>query len=327
MYGYTIFHEKRMSNLLETVLQGKASHAYIFNADKGMFPEEAATLFAQALTCENESMKPCGVCRSCVEARAKTNPDIVYIDAPKDKKTIDVETVRNLNEDCAVTPFNAPKKVYIIKNGDIMTPAAQNAFLKTFEEPPEYAVFIIIASNTDNLLQTILSRGTVIEFPSLPDDTVREYIKSKYPEEDERLEYLVKYCEGVPGAADEVIGNEEFENLRSSSLKMLLKLLSTRRYDSFEIEKYINENSQNADMIFDFWISYLRDILILECGVFDKCLNVDKERELRKFTEICSKEQVINAVKILCEGKEMIARYVKPSAAAMRCALKIKQLK
>lgn len=326
MYGYTIFHEKLINTLLNAVSEEKTSHAYIFNADSGMFPEEAASLFAQALTCSSSGIKPCGVCRSCVEARAKTNPDIIYIDTPKDKKTIDVETIRRMTEDCAVTPFNAPRKVYIIKNGDTMTPSAQNAFLKTFEEPPEYAVFIIIVQNIDNLLQTILSRGTLIEFPPLPQSIVRNYIKNKYPDEHERLEYLVNYCEGVPGIADAVIENEDFEKLRSSSLNMLSKLMNKRKLDSFEIEKYINENSQNADMIFDFWISYLRDVMIFECGVFDKCLNIDKASELKKFTEVCSKKQVIGAVDILCEGKEMLARYVKPSAAAMRCALKIKAL-
>ncbi|MDD6485025.1 MAG: DNA polymerase III subunit delta' C-terminal domain-containing protein [Clostridiales bacterium] len=324
MYGYTIFHEELMQGLINSVSRGRSSHAYIFHAPEGMFPYEAARLFAEALTCLDKSMIPCGVCRSCVESKANTNPDIITVEAPKSKKNIDVETIRRISEDAAVTPFNAPRKVYIIRNGDSMTPAAQNAFLKTFEEPPEYAVFIIIAKNTDNLLQTIMSRATLITFGALPNDVVEKYIREKYSCSEERLKFLVNYCGGVPGEADDIAENEEFEELRESALKMLVPLLNKNKLDAFKLEAYINENSQNADTIFDLWLSYLRDILIMNCNVFDKCINADKLDKLRSISEVCTGERAAMAAELVCEGKEMLARYVKPGAAVLRLALKLK---
>ena len=172
-----------------------------------------------------------------------------------------------------------------------------------------------------------MSRATLITFPPLKKSIVESYIKEKYPDESERLPFLVNYCEGVPGMADEVLSNEEFEALRGSSLKNLSLLLDKNRLNAFKLEAYINENSANAEMIFDFWISYLRDITILSCGVFEHCINVDKERDLRLFTESYSKKQVLFAVDTLLEGKEMLARYVKPGAVILRCALVIKEYK
>ena len=90
----------------------------------------------------------------------------------------------------AVKPFNSKHKVYIFEDASLLTEEAQNTFLKTFEEPPEYAVFILITENSASLLQTILSRFTLVHFPSVSDVIMEKYISEKYPEEKERLPFF-----------------------------------------------------------------------------------------------------------------------------------------
>ena len=323
MHGYKTFHEDIMNNLIESVKNGTSSHAYIFEGAKGLFKTESARLFAAALTCLSTSNSPCGVCSSCIEAAADSNPDIIYVEKPKDKTRITDESIREINEDAAIKPFNSPRKVYIIKDGDLLTAEAQNAFLKTFEEPPEYAVFIIIAESSASLLQTILSRAVLISFPPVPDKKIESWLLENYPDERERVPFLVSFCEGNPGMAEDIISNAEFEELRSNSLETLGLLMSEQKVDVFKIESFIDENKDNAQMVFDFWISYLRDIMLLQCSAFNNTVNIDKLSRLKRYSEQFNEKKVMKAIEILIDGKRMLYRYVKNGAVALSCALKI----
>lgn len=323
MYGYKIFHEDMLNNLINSVRSGACSHAYIFEGAKGLFKHESAKLFAKALTCLSPLSAPCGVCTSCAEASADTNPDITYIRKPADKTRITVDAIRKMNDDAAVKPFNSPRKVYIIEDGDLLTVEAQNAFLKTFEEPPGYAVFIIIAETSDSLLPTILSRAVLITFSPAPRRDIERYLLDEYPEQKERIQFLVNFCDGIPGMAEDIINNPEFESLRTASLDNMKYLITKNKIESFKIEEFIEENKDYAGLIFDFWISFLRDILVLQCSAFDKTINIDRLSLLKRYSEQFSEKSVIRAITLLNDGKKMLDRYVKTSAAALCCALKI----
>lgn len=322
MYGYTIFHDNIMESLFDSINAGKSANSYIFAGAKGTYKHECARLFAAALCCTGEK-SPCNICSECTGAKANTNPDIKHITKPQNKTRLDVETIRSLCEDVIIRPFTSKKKIYIIDDGDLMTPEAQNAFLKTFEEPPEYAVFIIVCENTDNLLQTIISRASVVSFPAVEKEKVRAYVREKYPDHIDKESFLVNYSEGIPGKIDEVLADEDFYERRQDALSHLGALLSDETEKAFEIEEYIKENSDTASEIFDFWISFLRDMMVLRCGAFDCVINTDLQSELHSLCETTNSEKISNAIDILIEGKHMLARYVKTTAVALRCALKI----
>lgn len=327
MYGYLTFHDKIMNTLIESVRTKNSAHAYIFEGASGLFKHSSADLLAAALTCLNSSTAPCGTCRSCIESKAKTNPDISHIVREKEngklRKTLGIEPIRNAIKDAQIRPFNAPKKVYIIDEGDLMTPEAQNAFLKTLEEPPEYAVFIIVVNNAASLLPTVLSRSVLIHFPPVADSVIEKYIREKYPDETERIKFLVKFCGGIPGEADKIIKNENFEALRSASLNNLSLLLSSKTADAFSIQDFINENKDDTEMILDFWISFLRDIAVLQCGVRENIINSDKINALIKISSSTDERVIMNAFKEILKTKDMLSRSVKMSAAILRCALAI----
>lgn len=321
MYGYDVFHEELMKNLIDSVHDGTSSHAYIFEGKKGLGKLCAARLFAAALTCSDASIAPCGACSSCIEAKANSNPDIIYVRPKKDKKTIGADDMRALEEDVAIKPFNAPRKVYIIEDGALLTEAAQNTFLKTFEEPPEYAVFIIITENSSSLLETVLSRFTLIYFPPVSDAALEKYINEKYPYESERLPFLVKYCEGVPGTADSVIGDSEFETVRGAALEMLYALLSSDKLNAFKIQKFIEENKDRTESILDFWLSFLRDIILLQTGATDRIINIDKKDTLRELSSKYEPVYIMETSRKTVKSKEMLRRYVNTKAMSMWLAL------
>ncbi len=324
MYGYTTFHDDLLKNLIHSAQNGEASHAYIFEGVKGLAKHEAARLFAAALTCENPSIAPCGSCAACVQAKARTNPDIIYVEKPSDRKSIGVEPIRALNDDVAIRPFYSQKKVYIINEGDILTPEAQNSLLKTLEEPPEYAVFIIVVENSGMLLQTVLSRSVLIHFPPVCDDIVEKYIRENYPGQAEKIPLLVKYCEGIPKTADDIIADENFETLRASALDKLGALLSQNKLSSYTIQKFLDEHKDSAEKILDLWISYLRDILVIQCGASERVINIDKTEKLRQAAQKCEPRLTVKAIDELLKTKEMLRRFVNLKAASLHLALKIK---
>ena len=158
--------------MLKTAIQtGKLNHAYIFHVKKGVGKTTLALEFAKAILCENHTA--CGDCPSCKQFYSTSDVKII-----ESEKSIPVETVRELTSEIFLKPFHFPRKIYLIKDADKMTVQAQNALLKVFEEPPSYAIIILITSNLSALLPTILSRGTEVRFPPLTPKELKEYFKN-----------------------------------------------------------------------------------------------------------------------------------------------------
>lgn len=320
MYGYETFHEELMKSLIDSVHRGESSHAYIFEGESGMGKRNSARLFAAALTCVNTEISPCGSCQNCIESKADTNPDITFVRPLPDRKTIGTKVMRRLEDNAAIKPFNSARKVYIM-DGSLLTAEAQNVFLKTLEEPPEYAVFIILSENSTMLLPTVLSRCVLVHFPAVSDEIMEKYILSKHPESENRLSFLIKYCEGVPGRADSVINDGDFETLRSDSLEMLFHLLSPNRLEAFTIEKFLEKNKPHSSKIFDFWLSFLRDAVLIQTGAAAKIINTDKRDALRQIASKYNPERIIKMSERVINSEKMIARYTKINAVAMWLAL------
>lgn len=322
MYGFNTFHEDLMKTLINSVRTGSASHAYIFEGDGGLNLLENARLFAMALTCKNPSIAPCTDCNCCREAKAMTNPDIIFFEKPKDKKTIGVDAIRELTDDTAIKPFASQRKVYIIPDGDLLTEAAQNALLKTLEEPNGYVVFIIITTNENLLLQTVLSRSTHIHFPPVGEEITRKYLLEKYPEA-ENKEFIIKYCEGIPGRIDEIMEDESFYALRNDAFSNLPYLLTKNKLFAFTIRKYLDSEKDNAQKILDFWISYLRDILIINLGQKNRIINSDKQEDLINLSKKIDTKLITQAMEEIFKAKKMLQRNVSLKSVAISLPLKI----
>ncbi len=320
MYGYETFHEELMRNLIDSVHHGQSSHAYIFEGSMGLNTLGAARLFAAALACPNNEIAPCGACPSCIEAKANTNPDIVYVNSGA-KKSIGAEQMRSLETDVAIKPFAAKRKIYIIEDGTQLTEAAQNVLLKTFEEPPEYAVFIIVIENAAQLLETVLSRFTLVHFPPVTDETVEKYITEKYPEESERLPFLVRYSAGIPGEADRIISDPDFDALRARSLEKMSALTSSDRTAAFDARAFVEEYKDRFSDILAFWVSFARDMLLIQTGSGENIINADKRDALRSLASKTDPAQTVKLFERILKAHKMNLRFVSPKAVVMWLAL------
>ena len=200
------------------IRMGKISHAYIINGEEGSGKMNLAIHFAKALQCErNNSNKAinedgeritvpgtaCGQCKSCKQTDSKNQPDIKYI--TYEKSGIGVDEIREqINDDIDIKPYSSPYKIYIVPESEKMTVQAQNALLKTIEEPPEYAIIILLTTNADTFLQTILSRCVMLNIRPVKEDIIKNQLTSE--EFKELKQYVVGMFMSLEKGGMDIIG-------------------------------------------------------------------------------------------------------------------------
>lgn len=321
MYGYDIFHEKLLESLIANVRRGNPPHAYIFEGESGVGRFEAARLFAAALVCTVEN-QPCGICHACIGQKAGTNPDVVIVEPEEKRKTIGADRIRDLISDAYLKPFESARKVYIFKDAKIITEQAQNAFLKLLEEPPEYAVFIILAENADTLLQTVRSRCIKVRFAPVSTEKMTAYIKKIAPQCD-NPDFVIRYAHGIPGEAERILGDADFDITRKASIAQLGLLFDAKPISAYKIADFIDENKDNADLILSFWREAVRDILLISSHSEDIITNCDCIDELNRYASTYPPSDMVQILEEITEAEEMLRRYVSTRAVFVRLGLKL----
>jgi DNA polymerase-3 subunit gamma/tau len=151
--------------LLEKIfLSGNIPHAFLFAGPKGTGKTSAARIVAKILNCEGKkkgSLEPCNKCDQCLSISKGSNIDVIELDAASHRG---IDDIRSLKEAIKLSPAKARKKVYIIDEAHMLTLEAANALLKTLEEPPSHAVFILATTNPEKIIETIKSRTTLVNF-------------------------------------------------------------------------------------------------------------------------------------------------------------------
>lgn len=326
MFGYEIFHEDIMETIIDSIRSGKNPHAYIFEGDEGLGKHTAALLAANAAVCENPKSAPCGTCHACVMAKAETHPDIKHVAPEEKKKTIGVDVIRQLNADAFIKPFYGGKKVYILE-GDMMTVEAQNAFLKTLEEPPVYALFIIVVSDISKILQTVVSRCAAVRFPPLSNDKIRKLLEERYPALRESFPFYTSFAEGNPGRLDSLLKGPEFSVLRDESFKAAARILSREKYDAFFVSEFFDGHKEQLSDILDMLLLFFRDVLMLSEGQNNSVINVDYMDKLRTVSGSAAPGHVLFAAEQISVCGEMIKRNVGAKYIGMYLALSVKEVK
>lgn len=216
-----IGQEQLKEHIQNAIASNKVSHAYIINGERNAGKEFIARIFAMTLQCEKGGKEPCNECHSCKQALSHNQPDIVYVSHEK-PNSIGVEDIRGqINNDIGIKPYSSPRKIYIMNEGEKMTPQAQNALLKTLEEPPEYAVILILTDNVEGLLPTIISRCVVLNMKPVPDKLVKKYLMEELGVPDYKANICVAFARGNIGKAKLLASSEEFEKVKDEAITLV----------------------------------------------------------------------------------------------------------
>lgn len=256
-----IGHEQIIEHLQNAITMGKISHAYILNGPDKSGKRMLAEAFAMALQCENDGNEGCGECHSCKQALNRNQPDIIYVSHEK-PNTISVDDIRyKLNNDIGIKPYSSRYKIYIIDEAEKMNVQAQNALLKTIEEPPAYAVILLLTTNADTFLPTILSRCVTLNIKAVPDDLIKKYLMKKYEIPDYQADVCVAFAQGNVGKAIQLAASSDFNELKASVLQLMKRLKDIEIYEMGAAIKQINEYKLAINDYFDLMMVWYRDIL------------------------------------------------------------------
>ena len=256
-----IGHEQIINHLKSAMKLNKVSHAYIFNGEKGSGKKMLANAFAQMLQCEGEGEKPCGTCRSCRQAESGNHPDIIRVIHEK-PNSIGIEDIREqLVGDIQIKPYQSRYKMYIVPDSEKMTVQAQNALLKTIEEPPSYAVILFLTTNAASFLPTILSRCVVLNMKPVPDTEVRKYLMEHVEIPDYQADVCTAFAQGNIGKAVKLATSENFNEIKMSALYLVKHIPNMDISEITAAVKAVTEFKVDIQDYLDLLAVWYRDVL------------------------------------------------------------------
>lgn len=285
MAGFSdiVGHEQIIEYLKHAISSDKIHHAYIFDGPKDSGKKMLAEAFAAALQCEEGGSDACTHCRSCRQAADHNHPDIIYLTHEK-PNTIGVDDIRRqLNSDIAIKPYSSRRKIYLVDEAEKMNVQAQNALLKTVEEPPAYAVILLLTTNADGFLPTILSRCIRLNLKAVDDSTIRAYLMKQYRVPDYQADVCAAFAQGNVGKAIRLASSEHFGELKNSVLQLLKRLEDIDLYELSAAAKQIAEYKLSINDYFDLMMIWFRDVLYLKAtGDVNGLIFKDEVYDLRK---------------------------------------------
>lgn len=302
-----IGQEQLKEHLRSALAAHKISHAYIINGEKSSGKEFIAKIFAMALQCERGEVDPCQECHSCKQALSDNQPDIIRVTHEK-PNSISVDDIRSqINNDVAIKPYSSPYKVYIVNEAEKMTAQAQNAILKTLEEPPEYAVIILLTTNVNAMLPTILSRCVVLNMKPVSDELVRKYLMEEMQVPDYKAEVCVAFARGNIGKAKMLASSEDFENVKAEALSLLKYIQDMDLTEIVAAIKKINDYKMDVNDYLDIMAIWYRDVLLYKAtNDVNHLVFRDEIQTIRKIAGHCSYEGIESIIEALQKAKNRL---------------------
>lgn len=264
MFGFqdVLGHEHLIEHLQSAIAMGKVSHAYILDGEKGSGKKFLADIFAAALQCEEKGTTPCGKCTSCRQAEGKNHPDIIRITHEK-PNTISVDDIRQqLCGDIMIKPYKGPYKIYIVDEAEKLNVQAQNALLKTIEEPPAYAVILLLTTNAESFLPTILSRCVTLHLKPVKDSAVRKYLMEQVQVPDYQADICAAFAQGNIGKARRLAMSEEFGQMKEHAVHLVKYIQDMDISELINSMHKITEFKTDISDYLDLLMVWYRDVLL-----------------------------------------------------------------
>jgi len=282
-------HQVQKDFLRSSVQKNRISHAYLFSGPEGVGKKLVAIGFAKLINCtEAEKENLDCECVSCTKIEKGLNPDVLVFEYP-DEKTIKVDHVRqDIDRFVHLAPYENPYKVFIIDDAQRMNSNAQNAFLKTLEEPPKNSVIILITTLADMLMPTIRSRCQSVAFQRLEIGEVKSFLEKEKPEVSNTE--LVSRISG--GSISKALNtDEDFFSKRTQYIDCLMSVDERKPLTLFDSVEKMQKNIKNGGpqelkMVFEILSTWLRDSVILKTsGEKEEIVNADLFEQLHEYSE------------------------------------------
>ncbi len=349
------------------ILQNRLSHAYLFVGPRGTGKTSTARILAKMVNCEKlesrvksqESSEenprpstlatsdyPCNKCSICLSITDGSNLDLIEIDAASNRG---IEDIRSLRDKIKLSPTSSKKKVYIIDEVHMLTTEAFNALLKTLEEPPSHALFILATTDVSKLPQTILSRVQRLDFKlasqiELTQTLTKIIAEEKLEIDKEALSLIVtkadgsfrdavKFLDQLASIGKKITVDEVSAGLQTvlfeSAVNIIDKLIEHNVKEVILLIQNNLEKGADAKILTIELIDLMRKILLIKHdlghALVEKYYSTDKYKKLIRLAEIFEDNHLIAGLKSLQEGLEMIKFASIPSLPLELAVLEICQ--
>ncbi len=329
-FNEIIGHDQIKQHLKKAVVMNKISHAYIFSGEDGTGKNMLAEAFSVLLQCEGRLEKEskeeaCHTCRSCLQSSSNNHPDIIRI--THEKASIGIDDIRiQVNNDIQIKPYSSPYKIYIIDEAEKLTEQAQNALLKTIEEPPSYAIILLLTNNINTLLPTILSRCVTLKLQPVDKDLIKEYLMINHQVPDYLAELSQLFSGGNVGKAIKYASSEEFSIMKDEALHILKYIEEMKIYEIMDAIKKLSEHKEQITEYLDFFILWYRDVLLFKATKDVNLLTYKSEvQEIIKQSNKKSYEAVQNILNAIDKAKLRLKANVNSDIALELMLLTIQE--
>ncbi len=325
-----IGNERAIQVLVRSLAGPTPPHAYLLAGPEGVGKAAAARRLAQTVNCLGET-PPCGGCEQCRRIAAGIHADVQTVSVrPGDEgpqhKAISVEQIREVGQSIALNPFEGRNRVVIIDPADAMTTEAQNAFLKTLEEPPPHVLFVLITAAEEALLETVRSRCRRVELRLVPLASIEQALRDMGIEEGQ-AGILARLSQGRPGWALTMAGDEAAMARRNTALASAHGLASMSIADRMDLAERLSDefkrDREGALWLLAQWRAYWRDVLLIQSGAADAVANIDQVEALRQHAGGCAREEVIAFVQALLDTRGYLESNVQSRLALESLLLRV----
>lgn len=313
--------EEAIKILQSAIKNNRLSHAYLFIGPDGVGKRLTAKTLAKALNCQNGHVDSCDECRNCIRIDLGKYPDVKIIEPVG--SSIKIEEIRKIRRETSLKPLEGKKKVYIIQEASTMTQEAANSLLKTLEEPQGETLFILITSNIQGLLPTIVSRCQLARFKPLSPKIIENILIKKIGVARDEAHMTSNLSEGSVGGAIRM-ANPEQKELRDRVINLITKIPRSDGEGIFETAREFTQDKDRIPFILSIISSWYRDLLVfkeLEDSTF--LINLDKKEGIKSEVEKYSKEEIEETISLILRITDYIKRNVNPRLAIENLLLKI----
>ncbi|WP_409228694.1 DNA polymerase III subunit delta' [Gudongella sp. SC589] len=278
-YKDIVGHELVVQSLKRAVKNNNISHFYLFEGEEGLGKRTLGRTFAKTLLCEEKGEEPCNSCSSCIKFDHLNHPD--YHEIEPEKGIIRKGQVEEIIRGMSMSPFGGDRKVFLMDQAHLMNKEAQNAMLKSLEEPPIYVHMILVTSSSKNLLPTIVSRGQQIRFGQIPISLVAEYLVQREGMATDEARFIAEFSKGSLGRAVQLCSSEDFFQIRDWIIELMDLLIRGESWKIFSAVERFTEEKERVQELLDIMLFWFRDLMVYKStGDLSLVINSDKEKLL-----------------------------------------------
>lgn len=286
-------HAKPLAILRRALERDRLPHAYLFVGPEGVGKRTVALALARAIQCRESANDFCGRCADCIRVTHRNHPDVRVLEPASGKKEISIQQVRDLERELSLRPFSGRRKIAVVDPARLMNAPAQNALLKTLEEPPEGSLIVLISTSMGGLLPTLISRCVRLSFTPLAGEVVAELLAAHKGMQRERAHFLAGLSMGSPGRAL----SAEWEMLVERRRVWLEKICSLSAGDyqaALAVGEELAAEKEECLRFLEWAEGWYRDLMVYAIRKDrDQVLNRDVEEVLKQQADRYSLERLL----------------------------------